>query len=280
MDYVLIKCHHGNERLIAWIRRQCVEFLTVSSMVFCPSDLSEAVLQAMQRSRRILFVLSPAFLTEKSFSLLECRLGLFLQHGHRTSIVAVVYRSVTKLPYVEVAQLRQAAVTTVKWRESRSEPRSSRFWLRLRLALPLRPLALGRRLIDSTSSHSDLAALALQRALLIQNQKDETNQRHRGPSANHSHRRTQAPPTGRRSVRTGGVCGDEGSQHCRGCPACVGSARQRDNKGAELAAKLNTMHDGTDVQLGTVPQTDPAPSSFFSTCEKNNDVPRGALEDT
>lgn len=39
------------------------------------------------------------------------------------------------------------------------EPPTSCFWKRLSLALPVRPLALGRRIIDSTSSHSDLADL-------------------------------------------------------------------------------------------------------------------------
>lgn len=108
----------------------------------------------MHRSRCLLLVLSPAFLADKSFSLLECRLGLRLQRSHRAAVVAIVYRSVRKLPCVEVAQLRQAAATTIAWRGAQSQPRQSRFWLRLRLALPLplplplRPLAMGRRLID------------------------------------------------------------------------------------------------------------------------------------
>uniref|UniRef100_A0A8C7YAR4 TIR domain-containing protein n=1 Tax=Oryzias sinensis TaxID=183150 RepID=A0A8C7YAR4_9TELE len=118
---------------------------------------------AMQRSRRLLFVFSPGFLMEKSFSLLECRLALHLQRGRQAAVVGVVYRSISKLACVEVSQLRQVCTCTVRWRGARSEPRSSRFWLRLRLALPVRPLALGRRMIDSTSSHSDLAALALQK---------------------------------------------------------------------------------------------------------------------
>ncbi|KAK1900558.1 Interleukin-1 receptor accessory protein [Dissostichus eleginoides] len=61
----------------------------------------------MQQSRRLLFVLSPAFLSEKSLSLLECRLGLFLQNERRASIVSVVFQSVSKHPSVEAAQLQQ-----------------------------------------------------------------------------------------------------------------------------------------------------------------------------
>ncbi|XP_034459549.1 uncharacterized protein LOC117772485 [Hippoglossus hippoglossus] len=214
---------------------------------------------SMQRSRRLLFVVSPIFLTEKSFSLLECRLGLYLQHGHQASIVAVVFCSVSKLCCVEVTQLRQAAVSIVKWRGSRSGPLHSRFWLRLRLALPVRPLAMGRRLIDSTSSHSDLAVLALQKAQRIQNQKDRTNQtrRSRWASANHSRRDRQAPPSG--SVKSWGHCRGEGPQHSRNRSGCAGFVDQVDDRGEELKVETELQqvaHDRTDA----VPQTDPTPN--------------------
>ncbi|KAM4566977.1 uncharacterized protein PAE49_010433 [Odontesthes bonariensis] len=226
------------------------------SSVFCPSDPSEAILRSMQRSRRLLFVVSPGFLAEKSFSLLECRLGLYLQHGHQASIVAVVYRSISKLPCVEVAQLRQASVCTVAWRGSRSEPRRSRFWLRLRLALPVRALALGRRMIDSTSSHSDLAALALQRAQRIQNQNQRTNQSHRN-------RRTSASQS-RRDRKGRGLSArrEEGPQHSRRCSGCAGFMGQVEYRGVELTAVTEMWLgscDGTNVQSDPVPETDSTP---------------------
>ncbi len=224
----------------------------------CPlSDLSEAILHSMQRSRRLLFVLSPDFLAEKSFSLLECRMGLYLQHGHQASIVAVVYRSVSKLPCVEVAQLRQASTTTVTWRGSRSEPPRSRFWLRLRLALPVRPLAMGRRLIDSTSSHSDLAALALQRVQRIQNQRDRANQSSRTRQAS----ARQAPPRGRGRVKRGFTGREEGSQHSRSCSGCAGFVGQED-KGVELTVETEIQqvsHDINEMRSGPVPETEPTP---------------------
>lgn len=115
-------------------------------------------------------MLSPAFLADRSFSLLECQLVLRLQCRHRA---AVVDRSVRKLLCAEVAQLRQAAATAIVWRGAESQLRWSRFWLRLRLP-PLRPpLAVGRRLIDSTSAHSDMAVLALQGAQHVQNRRQE-----------------------------------------------------------------------------------------------------------
>ncbi|KAK5868156.1 hypothetical protein PBY51_009195 [Eleginops maclovinus] len=186
----------------------------------------------MQRSRRLVFILSPDFLSEKSFSLLECRLGLYLQHNQRASIAAVVYRSVNKLPCAEAAQLRQAAAATVTWRGSRSEPRRSRFWLRLRLALPVRPLALGRRMIDSTSSHSDLAALALQKV-------QQHNQR-----ANQSRGGRRAPPRGGRGrVRRGGVAGSHGTS-CSGCAWVIGQVQDR---GSGPTVEMQQMsHDRTE----------------------------------
>ncbi|XP_051814029.1 uncharacterized protein LOC110955186 [Acanthochromis polyacanthus] len=206
----------------------------------------------MQRSRRLLFVLSPDFLAEKSFSLLECRLGLYLQHGHQASIVAMVFRSVSKLPCIEVAQLRQATVSTVTWRGVRSEPRRSRFWLRLRLALPVRPLALGRRLIDSTSSHSDLAAMALQRAQRIHNQRANQSRRNSRTLTNQSRRDRKVPPRGSGSVRRAGICSGEGPQHSRRCSGCAGFTDQLEDMGVELTVEVS--RDQTEI-----PETDFAP---------------------
>uniref|UniRef100_M4AK07 Interleukin 1 receptor accessory protein n=1 Tax=Xiphophorus maculatus TaxID=8083 RepID=M4AK07_XIPMA len=208
-------------------------------------NLSESILQSMQRSRRLLFVLSPDFLVEKSFSLLECRLGLYLQRCQRASILAVVRRSVSKLPCAEAALLRRAAICTATWRGRRSEPRRSRFWLRLRLALPVRPLALGRRLIDSTSSHSDLAALALQRAQRIRNQnrKDRAAQSRTGRRASANHRKT--PSRGR-----GGVWREEGLQRSRRCSGCAGFMGQVEDRRVEIRGETQMqqeLRNGTDA---------------------------------
>ncbi|KAJ7995417.1 hypothetical protein DPEC_G00244360 [Dallia pectoralis] len=131
----------------------------------------------MRSSRRLLVVLSPDYLTEKSVSLLECRLGLYLQFTSNTLIVTVLYRPLPRLPAscTEARQLR-CSTTNITWRGRQSEPPASRFWKRLRLALPVRPLALGRRLIDSTSSHLDLAASL---GLLRQQRNSAESQRQR-----------------------------------------------------------------------------------------------------
>ncbi|CAK6984399.1 uncharacterized protein LOC121898569%2C partial, partial [Scomber scombrus] len=218
----------------------------------------------MQRSRRLLFVLSPDFLAEKSFSLLECRLGLYVQHGHQSSIVAVTYRSVSKLPCVEVAQLRLAAAATVTWRGSRSEPERSRFWLRLRLALPVRPLALGRRLIDSTSSHSDLAALALQRAQCIQSQRQRDraganqSRRNRRSSANQSHRDRQALHRGRGRGRRGAGSNSREEEPLHSCSECAKFIGQVEDRGVGLTVEM-VSYDRTEIRSNPVLETDPTP---------------------
>lgn len=245
-----------------------IVFLFVTLPVSPLSDLSEAILLSMQQSRHLLFVLSPDYLAEKSLSLLECRLGLYLQHSHRASIVAVVYRSLSKVPCVEVAQLRQAATSTVTWRGSQSEPRRARFWLRLRLALPVRPLAMGRRLIDSTSSHSDLAALALQRVQQIQNHNHMTranqSRRNRQTTLSQSRRHRQTSLRGSSKVRREGSQGqfgeagskdrEEGHQYSTSCSGCVRHVSQmeaQEQRGAGLTAETemqHVSHDRTDVR--------------------------------
>lgn len=225
----------------------------------------------MQRSRRLLFVLSPNLLAEKSFSLLECRLGLYLENSLRASIIAVVYRSVSKLACVEVPQLRQATITTVTWRGTRSEPRRSRFWLRLRLALPVRPLALGRRLIDSTSSHSDLAAMALQRAQRIQSNR--ANQGRRNGRTNVSRRDRRTRPRG--YLKRGVVNMKEGPQHSSSCSGCAGFMGNVEGAGVELTVETQTQQDScdrTEVRSDPVPETHPSPvadSAHNAHCSPN-----------
>lgn len=231
----------------------------LSPALFCcrPSDPSDAVRLTMLRSRRLLFVLSPEFLVEKSFSLLECRLGLYLQHSCQASIIAVTYCSISKLPYVEVAQIRRAATTTVTWRGSQSDRRRSRFWLRMRLALPIRPLALGQRLIDSSSSHSDLAALALQRTQPLQNQNHgRANQSHRATRAVagqlRGDRRTTPTEAGR-AKRWGTGAWPQPGGSCSGCTGFIGRVEEL---GVELEDETRTQQ----IRSDPVPETDPTPN--------------------
>ena len=142
-------------------------------------DTAEAIVHCMQRSRRLLVVLSPAYLQPQSHSLLECHLGLYLHQTRQAQLVTIRYRSLSSLgaPCGEATQLRRFSSSTVSWRGERSVPPNSRFWKLLRLALPVRPLALGKRLIDSSSTHSDLAVLARLGQQVAPNAQSRSNNR-------------------------------------------------------------------------------------------------------
>ena len=121
--------------------------------------------------------------------------------------------------------------------------------------MPVRPLALGRRMVDSTSSHSDLAALVLQRATRTGHTHTARTTNHKskpGPlSANQSCR--EAPPSGEGVLLAGGS-------------ACVGLTGQRQAPpGAELP--LEDEHPEPTCESNLVPSLDP-------TCE--GEPPRDA----
>lgn len=236
--------------------------------------MSEAVLHSMQVSRRLLLVLSPDYLVEKSFSLLECRLAMYLQHSHRATIVAILYRALNKITGAEAVQVRRVATSTVTWRGSQSEPPASRFWKRLRLALPVRPLALGRRMIDSTSSHSDLAALARAQWAETTNKKNRDKQ---AASATHSHRdrrrllrgssQWRGRVDGPNSRELGSRCRErvQQQQHSMSC-SCSGFVGMRESqglmgRGTELTVETQPQQptdNSTETHPGVGPASDPA----------------------
>ncbi|MBN3270819.1 IL1AP protein, partial [Polyodon spathula] len=117
-------------------------------------DAAEAVLRFIQRSRILMAILSPDYVNEKSISMLEFRLGVLCQNTGDTKIIVINYKPADS-PCAELLQLKQTAF--IKWKGKKSKSPQSKFWKALRLALPLRTLAAGIRLIDSSSSHSDIS---------------------------------------------------------------------------------------------------------------------------
>ncbi|XP_067307482.1 interleukin-1 receptor accessory protein isoform X2 [Pseudorasbora parva] len=204
-------------------------------------NLMESVLKCMQACRRLMVVLSSDCLCEKSISLLECRLCLYLHHTSRAQIVTVRRRTLSA-SCSDIAELRNNS-TSIRWHGARSEQTNSRFWKLLRLALPLRPLALGKRLIDSTSSHSDLASVATRYT-----QAQTVSLRHPGKSSRVGMRHLGV--SGRGCDRTGCVCELKG----RGCAICVSFQESRRIWGAVIAPQWNT-HLHQPVANGTIHHT-------------------------
>ncbi|XP_010210769.1 PREDICTED: interleukin-1 receptor accessory protein [Tinamus guttatus] len=101
-------------------------------------NTTEAVFDFIQRSRRMIVVLSPDYLTEKSISLLEFKLGIMCQNAIATKLIVVEYRPLQR-SHPSILQLKES-VSFVTWKGEKSKRAGSQFWKALRLALPLRSL--------------------------------------------------------------------------------------------------------------------------------------------
>ncbi|XP_044885886.1 interleukin-1 receptor accessory protein isoform X1 [Mauremys mutica] len=124
-------------------------------------NTTEAVFNFIQRSRRMIVVLSPDYLTEKSISLLELNLGIVCQNAISTKLIVVEYRPL-QVTHPGILQLKES-VSFVTWDGDQSKPSGSKFWKALRLALPLRSLSSGSGWNESCSSQSDISLDPVQR---------------------------------------------------------------------------------------------------------------------
>ncbi|XP_061493608.1 interleukin-1 receptor accessory protein isoform X2 [Rhineura floridana] len=120
-------------------------------------NVTEAIFDFIQRSRKMIVVLSPDYLLEKSISVLEFKLGLLCQNNIATKLVVVEYRALLR-PHPNIQQLKES-VPFVTWKGERSKRLGSKFWKALRLTLPLRSLgaAGGSAWNESCSSQSDMS---------------------------------------------------------------------------------------------------------------------------
>ncbi|KAJ8776059.1 hypothetical protein J1605_015903 [Eschrichtius robustus] len=121
----------------------------------------EAVFDFIQRSRRMIVVLSPDYVTEKSISMLEFKLGVMCQNSIATKLIVVEYRPLEH-PHPSILQLKES-VSFVSWKGEKSKHSGSKFWKALRLALPLRSLSASSGWNESCSSQSDISLDHVQR---------------------------------------------------------------------------------------------------------------------
>nr|XP_021483563.1 interleukin-1 receptor accessory protein-like isoform X2 [Meriones unguiculatus] len=126
-----------------------------------PVDTVEAVFDFIQRSRRMIVVLSPDYVTEKSISMLEFKLGVMCQNSIATKLIVVEYRPLEQ-PHPGILQLKES-VSFVSWKGEKSKHSGSKFWKALRLALPLRSLSASSGWNESCSSQSDISLDHVQR---------------------------------------------------------------------------------------------------------------------
>ncbi|NWS40617.1 IL1AP protein, partial [Probosciger aterrimus] len=109
----------------------------------------------------MIVVLSPDYLTEKSISLLEFKLGIMCQNAIATKLIVVEYRPL-QCTHPSILQLKES-VSFVTWKGEKSKRSGSQFWKALRLALPLRSLNAGSGWNESCSSQSDISLDPIQR---------------------------------------------------------------------------------------------------------------------
>ena len=126
-----------------------------------PIDTVEAVFDFIQRSRRMIVVLIPDYVTEKSISMLEFKLGIMCQNSISTKLIVVEYRPLEH-PHPSILQLKES-VSFVSWKGEKSKHSGSKFWKALRLALPLRSLSASSGWNESCSSQSDISLDHVQR---------------------------------------------------------------------------------------------------------------------
>lgn len=109
----------------------------------------------------MIVVLSPDYVTEKSISMLEFKLGVMCQNSIATKLIVVEYRPLEQ-PHPSILQLKES-VSFVSWKGEKSKHSGSKFWKALRLALPLRSLSASSGWNESCSSQSDISLDHVQR---------------------------------------------------------------------------------------------------------------------
>ncbi|KAG8147796.1 hypothetical protein E2320_022622 [Naja naja] len=134
---------------------RCTVWDTCATIVRMHKDITEAIFDFIQKSRKMIVVLSPEYLLEKSISLLEFKLGLLCQNNIATKLVVVEYQPLPRA-HPSVQQLKES-VAFVVWKGEKSKHLGSKFWKALRLALPLQSLSTCGNAVwnESSSSHSD-----------------------------------------------------------------------------------------------------------------------------
>ncbi|XP_068137296.1 interleukin-1 receptor accessory protein isoform X2 [Hyperolius riggenbachi] len=220
----------------------------------------EAVFDFIQRSRRMIVVLSPDYLTDKSISMLEFKLGIVCQNALCTSLIIVEYKPLHGT-HPTISKLKES-VPFVCWEGESSRRSSSKFWKALRLALPLRSLNTRSSWNESCSSQSDISL----------DQIHKKKRRLKGTSP------VQSAKSSRKenNVTVGSVKVKNGPKAGKACQCCVtycdsdNRLRNKCRAGAKpkwethLCKPLSYGNKMHWVQNGTVTQQAPAPPSVAS----------------
>ncbi|XP_030911276.1 X-linked interleukin-1 receptor accessory protein-like 2 [Geospiza fortis] len=123
-------CRYATKQLPQLFSPHSLLLVHPNSSALVLLDTTEAVFDFIQRSRRMIVVLSPDYLTEKSISLLEFKLGIMCQNAIATKLIVVEYRPL-QCTHPSILQLKES-VSFVTWKGEKSKRSGSQFWKALR----------------------------------------------------------------------------------------------------------------------------------------------------
>lgn len=107
-------------------------------MVFSFSVVTDETLSFIQKSRRLLVVLSPNYVLQGTQALLELKAGLenMASRGN-INVILVQYKAVKE---TKVKELKRAktVLTVIKWKGEKSKYPQGRFWKQLQVAMPVK----------------------------------------------------------------------------------------------------------------------------------------------
>ncbi|XP_031813283.1 interleukin-1 receptor accessory protein isoform X2 [Sarcophilus harrisii] len=100
--------------------------------------VTDETLSFIQKSRRLLVVLSPNYILQGTQSLLELKAGLESMASRGSIHVILVQYKAVKESKVKELKRAQTALTVIKWKGDQSRYPQGRFWKQLQMAMPVK----------------------------------------------------------------------------------------------------------------------------------------------
>ncbi|XP_054691534.1 interleukin-1 receptor accessory protein isoform X1 [Grus americana] len=103
--------------------------------------VTDETLSFIQKSRRLLVVLSPNYVLQGTQALLELKAGLEnMASKGNIKVILVQYKAIKKSKVKELKQAK-AALTVIKWKGEKSKFPKGRFWKQLQVEMPVKKIS-------------------------------------------------------------------------------------------------------------------------------------------
>lgn len=125
-------------------------------MVFSFPVVTDETLSFIQKSRRLLVVLSPNYVLQGTQALLELKAGLENMASRGSiNVILVQYKAVKE---TKVKELKRAktVLTVIKWKGEKSKYPQGRFWKQLQVAMPVKKSPRWSRSCEQGLTYSSL----------------------------------------------------------------------------------------------------------------------------